>query len=244
MVLARNEHKPGRPTVLFYGHYDVQPPEPLEQWTTPAFEPTVRDDGTGHQAVYARGAVDDKGQVWCHVEAVRAWQQHGGLPVNLTMLIEGEEECGSNNLEPFIRSNANELKADVCVVSDTGMLDVDRPAITYMLRGIVYVDRMRDRLAGGGDALDGHALPARLRYQIKLDVGRRRNQSRAPVGSARLARGGGQRGCQQVGCPLRPAGSGGGVAHQLGEVGTVLAGDPGDERARHGVLPWEASRDS
>src|SRR3954453_19232588 len=117
VVVARNEFKPGRPTVLFYGHYDVQPPEPLDLWTTPAFEPTVRDDGTGHQAVFARGAVDDKGQVWCHVEAVRAWQAQGGLPVNLTMLIEGEEECGSNNLEPFIRANANDLKGDVCVIS-------------------------------------------------------------------------------------------------------------------------------
>ena len=140
VVLARNERKPGRPTVLFYGHYDVQPPEPLEQWTTPAFEPTVRDDGTGHQAVYARGAVDDKGQVWCHVEAVRAWQQHGGLPVNLTMLIEGEEECGSNNLEPFIRSNANELKADVCVISDTNQFARGVPAITCGLRGLIYTE--------------------------------------------------------------------------------------------------------
>src|SRR5205085_4600785 len=96
IVVARNEHKSGRPTVLFYGHYDVQPPEPLEQWKSPPFEPTVRKDENGFDAVYARGAVDDKGQVWCHVEALRAWQQQaGGLPVNLTLLIEGEEEIGS-----------------------------------------------------------------------------------------------------------------------------------------------------
>src|SRR4051794_4859366 len=99
IVVARNEHKPGRPTVLFYGHYDVQPPEPMELWTSPPFEPTVRKTEAGTDAVYARGAVDDKGQVWCHVEALRAWNEHGGVPVNLIALIEGEEEIGSDNLE-------------------------------------------------------------------------------------------------------------------------------------------------
>src|SRR5579862_110510 len=90
IVLAKNRHQPGRPTVLVYGHYDVQPPEPLELWTTPPFEPTVRDG-----AIHARGAADDKGQVWCHAKAIAAWQKHGGLPINLTLLIEGEEEIGS-----------------------------------------------------------------------------------------------------------------------------------------------------
>src|SRR3954470_17311207 len=140
IVLARNEHKPGRPTVLFYGHYDVQPPEPLDQWTTPPFEPTVRDDGTGHQAVYARGAVDDKGQVWCHVEAVRAWQEAGGLPVNLVMLIEGEEEIGSDHLDAFVRAHKEALKADVAVISDTNQFARGVPAITYGLRGLVYCE--------------------------------------------------------------------------------------------------------
>src|SRR5882724_3057625 len=91
IVVAKNKHQPGRPTVLLYGHYDVQPPEPLEQWITPPFKPAVRDN-----AIYARGAADDKGQVWCHCEAVLAWQAHGGLPINFTMLIEGEEEIGSD----------------------------------------------------------------------------------------------------------------------------------------------------
>src|SRR5947207_968560 len=81
-VVAKNKHQPNRPTILLYGHYDVQPPEPLELWTTPAFEPTVRKDEDDFDAVFARGAVDDKGQVWCHVEAILAWQAHGGLPVN------------------------------------------------------------------------------------------------------------------------------------------------------------------
>jgi len=133
IVVAKNTHEAGRPTVLFYGHYDVQPPEPLEQWTTPAFEPTVRDG-----AVYARGAVDDKGQVWAHIEAITAWQAHGGLPVNITMVIEGEEEIGSHNLEAFVAKNRDQLKADVCVVSDTNQFARGVPAITYGLRGLVY----------------------------------------------------------------------------------------------------------
>ncbi|HSI37265.1 MAG: dipeptidase [Phycisphaerae bacterium] len=141
VVVAKNEHKAGRPTVLFYGHYDVQPPEPLELWKSPAFEPTMRKDENGYDAVYARGAVDDKGQVWCHVEALRAWQQQGGgLPVNLTMLIEGEEEIGSVNLYEFVRTHAAELTADVALVSDTGQFARGLPAITYGLRGLVYTE--------------------------------------------------------------------------------------------------------
>jgi acetylornithine deacetylase/succinyl-diaminopimelate desuccinylase-like protein len=135
IVLAKNEHKPGRPTVLFYGHYDVQPPEPLEKWTTAAFEPTVRNG-----AVYARGAVDDKGQVWANVEAVAVWQEHGGLPVNITMLIEGEEEIGSENLERFVAENRGELAADIVLVCDTGQFARGVPAITYGLRGLVYTE--------------------------------------------------------------------------------------------------------
>lgn len=135
LVLAKNEHKPGRPTVLFYGHYDVQPPEPLDKWVTPPFEPAVRDG-----AIYARGAADDKGQVWAHCQAVAAWQQHGGVPVNLTMLIEGEEEIGSDHLTTFVREHKDELKADVAVISDTGQFARGLPAITYGLRGLVYCE--------------------------------------------------------------------------------------------------------
>jgi acetylornithine deacetylase/succinyl-diaminopimelate desuccinylase-like protein len=140
VVLAKNEHKPGRPTVLVYGHYDVQPPEPLEQWKSPPFEPTVRQTHDGHDAVFARGAVDDKGQTWAHVHAIANWQKHGGVPVNLTFLIEGEEEIGSKNLEPFIKTHAAELKCDVAVVSDTEQFARGVPAITYGLRGLVYME--------------------------------------------------------------------------------------------------------
>jgi acetylornithine deacetylase/succinyl-diaminopimelate desuccinylase-like protein len=135
IVLARNDHQAGRPTVLFYGHYDVQPPEPLEKWVTGPFAPVIRDG-----AIYARGAADDKGQVWAHVEAVAAWQQHGGLPVNLTMLIEGEEEIGSEHLERFVRENREELRADIAVISDTNQFARGVPAITYGLRGLVYCE--------------------------------------------------------------------------------------------------------
>ena len=138
IVVAKNKHQPGRPTVLLYGHYDVQPPEPLDLWTTPPFEPTVRTTPAGTQAVYARGAVDDKGQVCCHLEAITAWQAHGGLPINLTVLIEGEEEVGSKNLDAFIHAHAADLAADVAVISDTNQFDRNFPALTYGLRGLVY----------------------------------------------------------------------------------------------------------
>jgi acetylornithine deacetylase/succinyl-diaminopimelate desuccinylase-like protein len=140
IVVARNVHQPGRPTVLFYGHYDVQPPEPLELWTTPPFEPAVRKDDSGHEAVFARGAVDDKGQVWAHIEAAQCWHQHGGLPVNVTLLIEGEEEIGSENLEQFIIENRQMLRADIAVISDTGQFARGVPAITYGLRGLCYME--------------------------------------------------------------------------------------------------------
>lgn len=127
----------GAATVLFYGHYDVQPPDPLEQWTTPPFEPDIRDG-----RLYARGASDDKGQVMCFVEALRAWKETTGAPppVNLKVLIEGEEESGSTSLDAFIEEHAGELEADVAVVSDTAMWDYATPAITYALRGLLYFD--------------------------------------------------------------------------------------------------------
>lgn len=137
-VVAKNKHVAGRPTVLVYGHYDVQPPEPLELWTSPAFEPTIRKTEAGTDAIYARGAVDDKGQVYAHLEAISAWQAHGGLPVNVTVLIEGEEEVGSANLEKFIAKHRDGLKADIAVISDTGQYDRGLPALTYGLRGLVY----------------------------------------------------------------------------------------------------------
>ncbi|MFP6763083.1 MAG: dipeptidase [Planctomycetaceae bacterium] len=124
---------PGAPTVLVYGHYDVQPPDPLDLWVTPAFEPDVRDG-----CIWARGATDDKGQLWTHVLSVAAWlKSTGSLPVNVKFVIEGEEEVGSNNLDQFLESNQDKLKCDVAVVSDTSQYAHGMPAITYGLRGIL-----------------------------------------------------------------------------------------------------------
>jgi acetylornithine deacetylase/succinyl-diaminopimelate desuccinylase-like protein len=125
---------PGAPTVLFYGHYDVQPVDPLDLWESPPFEATVRDG-----EVYARGSADDKGQVFMHFKAIEAhMKQNGRLPVNMKMLIEGEEEVGSANLDEFIRTHIDLLKADVVLISDTEMFERDTPSICYGLRGLVY----------------------------------------------------------------------------------------------------------
>ena len=133
------EHLAGddRPTVLVYGHYDVQPPDPLELWTSPPFEPT-RQNGT----IYARGACDDKGQMFMHVKAAEAYlQQEGELPVNLKFVLEGEEETGSKHLVPFIEAHKGRLvDADVVLISDTAMFSRDAPSITYGLRGLAYTE--------------------------------------------------------------------------------------------------------
>ncbi|NQY67120.1 MAG: dipeptidase [Flavobacteriales bacterium] len=123
------------PTVLVYGHYDVQPPEPLELWTSPPFEPVIKDE-----KIYARGACDDKGQMFMHIKAFEAMVQTNTLNCNLKFLIEGEEECGSENLEGFITSEKEKLKADMVIISDTSMLGNETPSITVGLRGISYLE--------------------------------------------------------------------------------------------------------
>ena len=134
-------HHPGPggtdiPHLLYYGHYDVQPADPLELWTSPPFEPVITDGPHGKRVV-ARGAVDDKGQVSMWLSAFRAWHEATGtMPVRITVLIEGEEEIGSPNLERFIAANAGEFAADIAVISDTGMWDIDTPALTTSLRGM------------------------------------------------------------------------------------------------------------
>jgi acetylornithine deacetylase/succinyl-diaminopimelate desuccinylase-like protein len=124
----------GAPTILFYGHYDVQPVDPVELWETPPFEATVREG-----ELFARGAADDKGQVFMHFKAIEAYmRQSGRLPVNMKIIIEGEEEVGSKNLDDFIEANAERLTADVVVISDTSMFDRGVPSICYGLRGLCY----------------------------------------------------------------------------------------------------------
>jgi acetylornithine deacetylase/succinyl-diaminopimelate desuccinylase-like protein len=125
---------PAAPTVLFYGHYDVQPVDPLELWESPPFEATIRDG-----EIYARGSADDKGQVFMHFKAIEAHlKQNGRLPVNMRIILEGEEEVGSANLDDFIRAHKDELKADVVVISDSPMFARGVPSICYGLRGLVY----------------------------------------------------------------------------------------------------------
>lgn len=136
ILYAHHHVADDRPTVLVYGHYDVQPPDPLDLWETPPFEPTRRG-----QTLYARGASDDKGQLFMHVKAVEAYLKTGTpLPVNLKFLVEGEEESGSVHLEPFIESHRALLAADVVVISDTALFAPGVPSITYGLRGLAYVE--------------------------------------------------------------------------------------------------------
>jgi acetylornithine deacetylase/succinyl-diaminopimelate desuccinylase-like protein len=144
IVLGEWRKADGAPTVLIYGHYDVQPPEPLELWTTPAFEPTIRDG-----RIYARGSVDDKGQLYLHVKAIEAHlRTNGSLPVNVVLIAEGEEEVGSENLMPFIEQHADRLKADYVVISDSGMFAEGMPTIGASLRGLAYFE-IRVRAARG-----------------------------------------------------------------------------------------------
>lgn len=133
--------KGGAPHVLFYGHYDVQPVDPLDLWTTPPFEPRIETLPGGRKIIVARGACDDKGQAMTFIEACRAYKNvTGKLPLPITMMIEGEEECGSKNLFGFVRDNADEFKLDLALVCDTAMWDQNTPAITSSLRGLVYED--------------------------------------------------------------------------------------------------------
>src|SRR6476659_3899507 len=134
IVYADWLNAPGKPTILFYGHYDVQPVDPVNLWTTPPFEATVRDG-----EIYARGAADDKGQVFMHIKAVEAFmKQAGSLPVNIKFFIEGEEEVGSVHLDQFVRDHKADLAADVVVISDSPMFDRGVPSICYGLRGLTY----------------------------------------------------------------------------------------------------------
>ncbi|RZK62292.1 MAG: M20/M25/M40 family metallo-hydrolase, partial [Pedobacter sp.] len=123
------------PTVLIYGHYDVQPADPLELWHTPPFEPTVRDG-----KIYARGACDDKGQFYMHVKAFELMMQTNTLACNVKFMIEGEEEVGSANLGIFVKDNAERLKADVVLISDTSMISMEHPSIETGLRGLAYME--------------------------------------------------------------------------------------------------------
>jgi len=136
VVWARNKHQPGRRTVMIYGHYDVQPPDPLDLWDSPPFEPVLKD---GY--VFARGATDNKGQILSHILGVQETiEQSGDLPVNLHFVIEGEEEIGSGNLGNFLHQHRDQLNCDVVMVSDTGMVSKGIPTLSYGLRGVAALE--------------------------------------------------------------------------------------------------------
>ena len=148
LVYADWLHAPGKPTVLCYGHYDVQPPDPLEEWISPPFDPTLRDGN-----IFARGSADDKGQMYMHIKAVEALRAvNGKLPVNLKFLIEGEEEVGGESIAKYVAENPAKLKADVALVSDTELFAEGLPTLCVGLRGLVYTE-----IEARGPARDLHS---------------------------------------------------------------------------------------
>ncbi len=175
LVYAEWLGAPGRPTALIYGHYDVQPPDPLELWESPPFEPVIKEG-----KLYARGSSDNKGQVYAHIKGIEAHlKQNGKLPDNVKLLIEGEEEIASAHLDDFIEENKDLLKADVVIVSDSAMAGPGEPAITYGLRGLAYLELRvdgpnRDLHSGayGGSVANPAEMLARMIAQCKDDRGR------------------------------------------------------------------------
>ncbi|MFN7004383.1 MAG: M20/M25/M40 family metallo-hydrolase, partial [Roseinatronobacter sp.] len=188
---ARKDETPGHPMVvaeggaasgphlLFYGHYDVQPVDPLELWHSDPFAPQI-EETAGGKVIRARGASDDKGQLMTFIEACRAWiAVHGSLPVKLTFCLEGEEESGSPSLVPYLKANADALKADIALICDTGLFDAQTPAITTMLRGLMGDEVIihgpeRDLHSGmfGGAAMNPARVLARVLAGLHDDQGR------------------------------------------------------------------------
>ncbi len=148
LIYAETEIRPGRKTLLFYGHYDVQPVDPLELWHTPPFEPRIEDG-----ILYARGSSDDKGQVYTHIKAIEAYIREGvELPVNVKFIIEGEEECGGHSIYEFTEKNAAKMACDAIIISDTTLYNETTPGICYSLKGLAYME-----IRVSGPAMDLHS---------------------------------------------------------------------------------------
>src|SRR5271156_2000315 len=172
LVYADHLHAEGKPTVLCYGHYDVQPAEPLDEWKSPPFEPTERNGN-----LYARGAVDDKGQMWMHVKALESLMVAGGGKLRVT--VEGEEEVGGEGIASFVRTHGDQLKADVALVSDTEMFAPELPTLCVGLRGMIYTEieargAKTDLHSGmyGGAAPNPFIALAQIIAQLKDSAGR------------------------------------------------------------------------
>ena len=174
MVVAHHDGPAGSPHVLFYGHYDVQPVDPVELWHDDPFDMKVKEIEPGRKVITGRGSSDDKGQLMTFVEACRAYKSvHGALPCSVTILFEGEEESGSPSLKPFLEANAKELKADFALVCDTGMWDRDTPAISTALRGLVgeeVIIRAADRDLHSGEFGGAAANPVRVLAKVLAAV--------------------------------------------------------------------------
>ena len=187
-------HAAGKPTCLAYGHYDVQPPDPLDEWISPPFEPTERNGN-----LYARGAVDDKGQMYSHVKALESlFQTSGGsLPINVRVLIEGEEEVGGEGIARFLREHPEQLKADFALVSDTSMFAPGLPTLCVGLRGMIYTELE----AQGAQERSAFRIFWRRRAQSIHRVGpgdRRAERRRRPHSDSRLLRQGGRAFCRRA----------------------------------------------
>lgn len=174
MVVAHHEGPANAPHVLFYGHYDVQPVDPLNLWHDDPFAPAMKEIEPGRKVITGRGSADDKGQLMTFVEACRAWKaEHGVLPCRITILFEGEEESGSPSLKPFLDANAKELKADFALVCDTGMWDRETPAISTALRGLVGEEitiKAANRDLHSGEFGGAAANPIRILARILADI--------------------------------------------------------------------------
>ena len=174
VVIGKSAPDPGKRTVLIYGHYDVQPPEPLEAWSSPPFEPEIRNG-----RIFARGSTDNKGQIFAHILGVEEALRDGALPVNVIFLIEGEEEVGSGNLPDFLESHREELACDVIAISDTGMAADGYPTLSYALRGVAAMEvkvtgPSHDLHSGvyGGAVVNPATAAARLIASLHDDQGR------------------------------------------------------------------------
>jgi acetylornithine deacetylase/succinyl-diaminopimelate desuccinylase-like protein len=234
---------PGKPTILFYGHYDVQPVDPLNLWTTPPFEATVRDG-----EIYARGSADDKGQVFMHIKAVEAHMKKAGrLPLNIRFFVEGEEEVGSVHLDDFVRSHKADLAADVVVISDSPMFDRNVPSICYGLRGLTYfqIDLRGSKSDLHSGSFGGAVATRRSCWRrARADEGQERaHQDPGLLRRCAGAERGGTGGVEEAAVQRDAVSEGAGAPKLFGETGySTLSASGRDDVRGHGLLSDSRAR--